>query len=96
MELAAPEGYILSDARHYVSLTYDEQVIGLKVINDPIIGGLELTKVDKDYPENHLTGAIFLLYADSDGDGKFNEANDEKIGIILTKSIASPPSRSYW
>ena len=46
VELKAPESYVLSDARHFVSITYAGQVIGLKAINYPIIGSVELTKVD--------------------------------------------------
>ena len=47
--------------------------IGLKVINYPIIGSVELTKVDKDYPDNHLAGAVFEIYVDVDGNGELNE-----------------------
>lgn len=81
VELTAPEGYVLSDARHFVSITYDTQVLGLKVINYPIIGSVELTKVDKDYPENHLAGATFELYKDVDADGELGE-NDTLIGDL--------------
>ena len=78
MELTAPEGYVLSDARHFVSITNDEQVIGLKVINYPIVGNVELTKVDKDYPDNHLTGAVFEIYKDVDGDGELDADSSDK------------------
>lgn len=78
-ELTAPEGFVASDARHYVSVSYDTQVIGLKVIDYPIIGGVQLTKVDEDYPDNHLTGAVFALYADADGDGVFDPDVDESL-----------------
>lgn len=78
MELEAPEGYVLSDARHFVSITNDEQVIGLKVINYPIVGNMELTKVDKDYPDNHLTGAVFEIYKDVDGDGELDADSSDK------------------
>ena len=82
MELEAPEGYVLSDARHFVSITNDEQVIGLKVINYPIVGNVELTKVDKDYPDNHLTGAVFEVYADVDGDGQLDVDSDKILGEL--------------
>ena len=80
MELEAPEGYVLSDARHFVSVSYDEQVIGLKVINYPIVGSVELTKVDKDYPDNHLTGAVFEVYADTDVNGDLDAEVDTLLG----------------
>ena len=82
VEIAAPQSYVLSDSRHFISLTYDGQVIGLKVINYPIMGSIELTKVDADYPENHMTGAEFYLYSDSDGDGEFDESNDRFVCFI--------------
>ena len=82
VELKAPEGYVLSDARHFVALTFDEQVIGLKVIDYPIFGSIELTKYDADYPENHLSGAVFHLYADSDGNGEFDAETDQFISVI--------------
>lgn len=81
VELKAPENYALSDARHFVSITYAGQVIGLKVINYPIIGSVELTKVDKDYPENHLAGAEFTVYKDVNLDGALDNA-DALIGTM--------------
>ena len=80
LELEAPEGYALSDARHFVSVTYDEQAIGLKVINYPIIGSVELTKVDAEYPDNHLEGAVFEVYTDVDADGELNAEADTLLG----------------
>lgn len=80
VELTAPESYVLSDARHFVSITYDEQRIGLKVINYPVIGSVQLTKIDKDYPENHLAGAVFEIYADTDGNGEFDAETDVLLG----------------
>ena len=34
------------------------------------------TKVDEEYPENKLSGAVFEIYADVDGDGEFNKDVD--------------------
>lgn len=73
VELEEPEGYVLSDARHFVSVSFDEQVIGLKVINYPLIGSVELTKVDQEYPDNHLTGAVFEIFSDVDGNKELTE-----------------------
>lgn len=82
VELEAPEGYVLSDARHFVCLTYDGQVIGLKAIDYPITGNIELTKYDAEHPENHLSGAVFKLYADTDKNGEFNITEDQLISVI--------------
>ncbi len=80
MELEAPEGYDRTEARHFVSVTYDTQVIGIKAINHLIVGSVQLTKVDKEYPENRLTGAIFEIYKDTDKNGAFDPEKDECLG----------------
>ena len=36
----------------------------IELVNFDITGKIELTKVDEDYPENKLTGAVFEVYAD--------------------------------
>ena len=71
-EIAAPEGYVLNEALHYVSVTVNEEVIEIKITDKLIIGSVRLTKVDADYPANKLTGAVFELYQDTDGNQKFN------------------------
>ena len=82
VELEAPEGYVKSEARHFVSVTYDTQVIGIKAINYLIVGSVQLTKVDKEYPENRLTGAVFEIYADTDKNGEFDVETDECLGEL--------------
>lgn len=44
-----------------------------------IKGNIELTKVDADYPDNKLTGAVFEVYADTNGNGEFDK-DDELCG----------------
>ena len=82
VELEAPEGYVRADARHFVSVTYDTQVIGLKAINYLIVGSVQLTKVDEEYPDNKLAGAVFEVFTDSDKDGAFDSEKDECLGTL--------------
>ena len=82
LELEAPEGYDRTEARHFISVTYDTQVIGVKAINHLIVGSVQLTKVDKEYPENRLTGAVFEIYADTDKNGEFDMETDERLGEL--------------
>jgi LPXTG-motif cell wall-anchored protein len=42
---------------------------------------VQLTKADKDYPDNHLSGAMFEIYADSNSDKKFDSA-DKLLGTM--------------
>lgn len=48
--------------------------------NVTIRGKVELTKVDADYPENKLTGAVFEVYSDTDANGEFDADTDEFVG----------------
>lgn len=82
VELEAPEGYVRADARHFVAVTYDTQVIGIKAINYLIVGSVQLTKVDEEYPENKLAGAVFEVFADTDKDAVFDPEKDECLGTL--------------
>jgi uncharacterized surface anchored protein len=48
-------------------------------VNYFIKGNIALTKVDKDYPDNKLTGAVFEVYSDTNEDGKLDK-KDELLG----------------
>lgn len=87
-EIASPEGYVLNEALHYVSVTEDEEVIEVELINKQIKGSVRLTKVDAEYPENKLTGAVFELYADTDGNKELSD-KDTLLGEVpeITEGI---------
>lgn len=80
-EIASPVGYVLSEISYPIVISEDGVVIELEVGNKNIRGNVSLTKVDKDYPDNHLSGAVFELYEDSNGDGVFDEG-DKLIGTL--------------
>lgn len=56
-----------------------DEVVEVELVNEFITGSIELTKVDEDYPDNKLTGAVFEVYADKNGDGKLDDG-DELLG----------------
>lgn len=72
-EIAAPEGYLLTDESFPVTVSEDGQVIMVEIVNEQITGSVKLTKVDRDYPENKLTGAEFQVWADTNGDEVLTE-----------------------
>ncbi len=83
-EIQAPTGYVLSDTNFVVSITgtdSDETELSFAIVNRAIHGNVALTKVDKDYPDNKLTGAAFEVYEDSNGDKKLDK-NDKLIGSM--------------
>ena len=85
-ELSPSEGYLLDDTvypvgaepQHY---TEEYNPIALDVTEQVIRGGVALTKVDRDYPENKLEGAVFEVYRDSNGNKEF-DAEDELLGMM--------------
>ena len=80
-EIKAPTGFVLSDETFAVTVDKDGAVIEVEIENTRICGTVQLTKVDKDYPDNKLTGAEFSVYRDSNGNKEL-DADDELIGTL--------------
>ena len=85
-ELSPSEGYLLDDTVYPVGAEpqhYTEKYnpIALDVTEQVIRGGVTLTKVDKDYPENKLEGAVFEVYRDSNRNQEL-DAEDELLGTM--------------
>ena len=81
-EIAAPEGYLLTDESFPVTVSEDGQIIVIEIVNEQITGDLKLTKLDRDNPENKLTGAEFQVWADTNGDELLTE-EDILFGSML-------------
>ena len=85
-ELSPSEGYLLDDTvypvgakpQHY---TAEHNPIALDVAEQVIRGSVALTKVDRDYPENKLEGAVFEVYRDSNRNQEL-DAEDELLGTM--------------
>lgn len=80
-ELQGVTGFVLSDEVFPVTVDEDGAVVEITIENQRIYGNLRLTKVDKDYPGNKLTGAEFEVYRDSNGNKKLDEG-DEMLGLM--------------
>ena len=85
-ELSPSEGYLLDDTVYPVGAepqryTAEYNPIALDVTEQVIRGGVALTKVDKDYPENKLEGAVFEVYRDSNRNQEL-DAEDELLGTM--------------
>ena len=78
-EIESPTGFVLSEEEIAVTVGKVDEVVEIELVNYFIKGNIELTKVDADYPDNKLTGAVFEVYADTNGNGGFDE-NDELCG----------------
>lgn len=83
-EIAPPTGFLLTDRVIPVSVTQDGQTVEIEsMANQIIVGGVQTTKFDKDYPDNKLTGAEFTAYRDVDNNKKFDPEIDLAAGALL-------------
>ena len=80
-EIESPTGFVLSKEEITVTIDAVDEVVEIELVNYFIKGNIELTKVDKDYPDNKLTGAEFEVYADANGDGKL-DIGDKLLGTM--------------
>lgn len=81
VEESSPVGYLLAEAVTF-TVSLDGSVDKVVMKDARIKGFISLTKVDKDYPQNKLEGAIFEIYKDVDKDGKYNAEVDTLVGTM--------------
>ena len=85
-EIEAPTGFVLSEETYPVTVDADGAVIEVELENTRIRGTVQLTKIDRDYPDNKLTGAEFTIYRDSNGNKEL-DTDDELVGTLTETSI---------
>jgi uncharacterized surface anchored protein len=93
-EIESPTGFILSEEEITVTIGAVDEVVEIELVNYFITGNISLTKVDKDYPDNKLSGAVFEVYADSNGNGEYDkedelagELNEVEMGIYQMNDL---------
>ena len=97
-EISAPEGYILNAETKTVTVKTGETA-RIKAVNEKIIGGLEITKIDEDTKEA-IEGVTFEVYnSNKEVIGKITTGKDGKAvlkvdnmanGIYYYKEISAP------
>ena len=85
-EIEAPIGFVLSEENYPVTVDADGAVIEVEIEDIRIRGMVQLTKTDRDYPDNKLTGAEFTVYRDSNGNKEL-DAGDERLGTLTETGI---------
>lgn len=92
-EKTAPEGFLKDDNYHYFQIRQDGEVVtveneaGVGFLNKPVTGSVQTTKVDAEYPDHKLTGAVFEIYLDADNDGIFNADADTLHGEMTETEL---------
>lgn len=85
-EIKQPTGYILNDTIYDVTISKNEEIVEVEIVNELIYGNITLTKVDADYPDNKLTGATFEVYKDINENGKIDD-KDELVDNLKETSL---------
>lgn len=75
-EISAPEKYVMDDKPYDVKINADGAVVEIEITNKLIHGNAQLTKVDANYPDHHLSGAEFEIYQNGELIGKMEELSD--------------------
>ena len=78
----ASEKYVLNKTVYPVEISEDGKVIEYEVENRFVRGSVQVTKTDADYPEKRLTGAVFEVYIDSNGNKSFDVGIDKLVGKL--------------
>lgn len=82
----APEGFVQDNIYYPFKIKEDGQIVNFETVpgkdfpNKPIKGTVTTTKVDATNPQHKLSGAVFEIYRDADGDGRYTEGVDTLIG----------------
>lgn len=75
-EIEAPEGFVMDETPYAVNIDKDGAVVEIEITNKLIRGNVQLTKVDANYPDHHLSGAEFEVYQNGELVGKMEELAD--------------------
>lgn len=82
----APEGFVQDNIYYPFEIKEDGQIVNFETVpgkdfpNKPIKGTVTTTKVDATNPQHKLSSAVFEIYRDADGDGRYTEGVDTLIG----------------
>lgn len=82
----APEGFVQDNIYYPFEIKEDGQIVNFETVpgkdfpNKPIEGTVTTTKVDATNPQHKLSGAVFEICRDADGDGRYTEGVDTLIG----------------
>lgn len=81
-----PEGFVQDNIYYPFEIKEDGQIVNFETVpgkdfpNKPIKGTVTTTKVDATNPQHKLSGAVFEIYRDADGDGRYTEGVDTLVG----------------
>ena len=81
-EIESPTGYVLSDETFPVVISEDGDVIKITIKNEKIRGSVQVKKYDLTNKSKALNGAVFEIFADKNGNEKFENDTDKSYGFL--------------
>ena len=81
-EIESPTGYVLSDETFPVIISEDGDVIEITIKNEKIRGSVQVKKYDLTNKSKALNGAVFEIFADKNGNEKFENDTDKSYGFL--------------
>lgn len=84
-EINNAEGYLPKTQVKTITVTKNATA-SAEFVNKVIVGNVTLTKVDEDYPENKLTGAVFTVYK-SDKKTVVGTMKETETGVYLLEGL---------
>ncbi len=79
-ELQPAKAFVLNETEYEVEVSENEQMIEIEVVNEFIEGTVTVVKVDAENPDVKLSGVVFEVYVDVDGDSEFDADIDILVG----------------
>lgn len=81
-ELKPAPAFVLNTANYPVTVSQDKEIIRIEIENRFLTGSVRVVKVDEEYPDHKLSGAVFEVYADVDQNRQFDEKADKLVGEL--------------
>lgn len=79
-ELQPAKAFVLNEIEYEVEISEKEQKVEIEVVNEFIEGTVIVVKVDAEYPDVKLSGVVFEVYVDADGNREFDADIDIPVG----------------
>jgi len=79
-EIEPTPAFVLNETAYPVTIDEDGETVEITVENKFLTGTVKTVKVDADNPETKLSGAVFEIYVDVDGNQEFSREIDLLVG----------------
>lgn len=86
-EIKPAPAFVLNENSYPVKVSENKEIVEITVTNRFIIGSVKVIKLDKENTDVRLTGAVFEVYVDVDGDKKYNPDIDMLVGEMTETEL---------